>query len=432
VRKRLNRLFLGSLLAIAAGGCGSSAPCEPRLTAVERRLEEVERERGAAAERHARELEDRDSRIAALEALGSQTLAPEADPDVDPRKTRGRAPEPAVDGRRLPIVRVFYATDRKATGFTVSTNFYGSARGSGLTYGICTVSIPPGHERGVLETESWTRLEFVPDVNEHVVLLRVSPFDRNDFYTRLRSSVSSSPRKSAIVFIHGYNTTFSVAARRTAQLVYDIGFDGVPILYSWPSYGGLFNYSGDEGNAEWTVPHLQKFLAEVAAESGAESVHVIAHSMGNRALIRALEKLDATRRPQPLFQELVFTAPDVDADIFSRLADTFVRLARRVTLYASANDKALLASRVAHSDQPRAGEAGENLLVVPGVDTVDVSGLDTSFFATGHSYVSANSLAMTDLRKLIIERKEPARRGLQRLIQASRVFWRHATGQTEN
>ncbi len=98
-----------------------------------------------------------------------------------------------------------------------------------------------------------------------------------------------------------------------------------------------------------------------------------------------------------------------------------------MTLYASSNDKALRASRVFHSDQPRAGEAGPHLVVVPNVDTVDVSELETGFFALGHSYTAENTLALTDMRKLIVERKSPVERGLARLRKASEIFWKYPT-----
>ena len=52
---------------------------------------------------------------------------------------------------------------------------------------------------------------------------------------RLREEVRDSRRKEAFVFIHGYNVAFDDAIYRTAQIAYDLSFDGPPILYSWPS-----------------------------------------------------------------------------------------------------------------------------------------------------------------------------------------------------
>ena len=89
--------------------------------------------------------------------------------------------------------------------------------------------------------------------------------------------------QEALVFIHGYNVSFENAVKRTAQIAYDLQFPGAPVCYSWPSRGGLADYTRDENQAEWTVVHLHTFLQELVQQSGAKSVHLIAHSMGNRA-----------------------------------------------------------------------------------------------------------------------------------------------------
>ena len=93
------------------------------------------------------------------------------------------------------------------------------------------------------------------------------------------------------MFIHGFNVSFGLAARRTAQLSYDLKFQGVSMLYSWPSQGKLAAYTSDEDKILWTRPRLQAFLTLVATELGVAGVHIIAHSMGNRALVEVLKDL---------------------------------------------------------------------------------------------------------------------------------------------
>jgi esterase/lipase superfamily enzyme len=88
--------------------------------------------------------------------------------------------------------------------------------------------------------------------------------------------------------------------------------------------------------------------------------------MGNRALTRALEQLAAVMADPaaPNFSEVILTAPDIDAEVFRQVAASFRGAARRVTLYASAKDRALRASHKFHG-YPRAGDGGENIVVVP-------------------------------------------------------------------
>ena len=118
----------------------------------------------------------------------------------------------------------------------------------------------------------------------------------------------------------------------------------------------------------------------------------------------------------PRFHEVVLTAPDIDADVFRRdLAPVIVAAADRVTLYASSNDEALIASRAVHGYR-RAGDSGENVVVVPGVDTVDVSNVDTSLI--GHCYYGNNRTVLADLFELIHSSTPPDQRRWLRSMEA--------------
>jgi len=302
---------------------------------------------------------------------------------------------------------------------------YGLERGRGVELGTCEVSIPKEHETGVLESPSIFKLEMRETPERHVVLLDVERLPEETFYTALSERVARSPAKDAFVFVHGYNVSFEDAARRTAQIAYDLDFPGAPIFYSWPSQASLTGYTVDETNVEWTVPHLREFLAELVERSGAEHVHLVAHSMGNRALTSALRGLSYRKDvKQPMFNHVVLTAPDIDADVFRRdLAPRIVKTAERVTLYASSNDKALSYSKTVHG-YPRAGDTGEYLVVVPGIDTIDVSAVDASLFGLGHLYYGSNRTVLADLFDLIRKAKPPEeRRWLRPELFGSLKYW---------
>ncbi len=299
---------------------------------------------------------------------------------------------------------------------------YANERGE-VQVGTCEVSIPKYHEVGVVERPSIFRLEFNEDPRKHVVLLDVQQETPDDFYAALKAKVASSPRDEAFVFVHGYNVTFEDAARRTAQLAYDLKFEGAPIFFSWPSQGGLLQYAVDETNVAWAVPHVKDFLVSVARRSGAGSIHLIAHSMGNRALTSALLAVAADMKDEaPLFHEVVLTAPDIDADVFRRdIAPFLTRSARRVTLYASSNDEALALSKRLHG-YARAGESGRQLVVVDGIDTIDVSNVDTSL--VGHSYYGSNDTVLADLFYVLTDPRPAAqRRWLEAVPLGQSVYW---------
>jgi esterase/lipase superfamily enzyme len=249
---------------------------------------------------------------------------------------------------------------------------------------------------GDLETPTWWSFSVLANAGGYVTLTRVGYEDRGAFFQDVHAAVASSATKSAFVFIHGYNVSFEDAARRTAQMAYDLGFDGAPILYSWPSQGKTQEYPADEDSVQWTVEHLRAFLIDVAQKSGAQRVQLIAHSMGNRALLNALDQLAETHSTVR-FREVVLAAPDIDADIFRQLSAAICSQSGRVTLYASSADLALTASQQFHK-YSRAGESGKNIVVLSGIDTIDATRVDTGFL--GHSYFADNRSILADVFSL--------------------------------
>lgn len=306
---------------------------------------------------------------------------------------------------------------------------YSADRGT-LTRGICEVTVPDSHQRGLVERPSLLRFEIRESQRDHVVLTSAVELSDRDFKTRLAETVASCPARDVLVFIHGYNVSFDAAVRRTAQIAVDLPFEGVPVCYSWPSQGNLLGYSIDENNAGWTVAHLKQFLLELAQESGADSINVLAHSMGNRAMTAAMQQIawQMGEQSETPFDRVVLAAPDVDADHFRRdLAPSLLRVANQITLYASSDDQALVASKKVHG-YPRAGESGEHLVVVPGIETVDVSGIDLSLL--GHSYYGDNESMLRDLYEVVRARLPASQRGM--LIShrlGPLVYWKLAQRQ---
>lgn len=303
---------------------------------------------------------------------------------------------------------------------------YTGDRGA-LTRGICEVTVPDSHQRGIVERPSLLRFELREDQREHMVLTSAVELSPSDFHQRLADTVAQSPANDLLVFIHGYNVDFQSAVRRTAQIAVDLPFEGVPVCYSWPSQGTLIGYPVDESNAEWTETHLRDFLLELARESGAQSINVIAHSMGNRPMTHAMREIAwqmSDAEPAP-FDRVVLAAPDVDADRFRRdLAPALTTVANQVTLYASSDDQALVASKQVHG-YPRAGESGLHVVVVPGVETIDVSGIDLSLL--GHSYYGDNESMLRDLYEVVRARlPAPHRALLMARQQGELIYWQLA------
>lgn len=337
---------------------------------------------------------------------------------IEPGKT-------AIVQERKPnstVVKVFYATDRAL----VPGNHldYGPSRASTLSFGRFDVSVPKDHRLARIERPSMWRFEFSEDPKKHFVIVAREAAGEREFYREAGAAVTASSRREAFVFVHGFNVGFDDAVYRTAQLAYDLEFSGAAILYSWPSNDRLADYVGDLSNNEWTVPHLKSFLESVASRTGARIVHLIAHSMGNRALSNALAQIASaqTSNPRPHFRQVVLTAPDIDVDTFKALSISLKSTADRVTLYASSNDKALLASKRL-TGYPRAGDVSGKIVIISGVDTIDVSAVDTDF--VGHSYYGDQRSLLADMFSLLSDGKPPGQRyGLQEIRVVAGTYWR--------
>lgn len=333
-------------------------------------------------------------------------------------------PPPALAASEAGYVvqQVFFGTDRNLTDSEHVARRFGEQRDR-LRYGSCEVSIPRDHRMGELERRSLWRLEFRDNPGQHVLLLDATLQDEAGFFAAMSSRIGQTPDRRAFVFVHGYNVSFEDAARRSAQIAYDLGFDGAAVFYSWPSQGRISGYLVDEGNIEWAQSGLKGFLLDVLQKSGANSVYLIAHSMGNRALTRAVADIIAE---QPALaaklREIILTAPDIDAAVFRNdIAPALTAGAHNVTLYASSADRALAASQRLHG-YPRAGDSGDGLVVVPGIETIDASEVDTGF--VGHSYFAADRSALSDMFYLITSGVRADQRfGLEPVDTAAGRHW---------
>ncbi|MGX4770239.1 alpha/beta hydrolase [Bradyrhizobium guangdongense] len=332
--------------------------------------------------------------------------------------------QPHTDQAGVVTIPIFYGTDR-ARGDDAPATYFGGARGT-LSFGVAEVSVPTrGRDLGELTGPSWWRLEFSPNPSKHVILKSLGPLSRDAFVVSLKDSLAAADLHDVLIFVHGYNVTFEDAARRAGQLAVDLKFAGRTLLYSWASAADTKKYTVDESTIDWSRDHFEAFLQLALCEVGAGKVHVIAHSMGNRAVINTLDRVKSWQLPAGAAKlgQIIFAAPDIDRDRFVQLVAKFKGCAARLTLYASSRDVALLASKFVHG-YPRAGDAGEALTVVDGVDTIDASLVDTSLVGLRHSYFGEKRSILNDMFNLIAQQLAPDQRfDLQAAGDAVRKYW---------
>ncbi len=329
-------------------------------------------------------------------------------------------------------VPVFFGTDRAreddqlvataprtADGPPLRRVAFGSERGRRLALGQAVVSVPKtAHITGEVERPwrltilSVTIYEEAEDPKKHFTIRSAELLSPATFFARVNARLARSRlfEDHALVFVHGYNTSFDGALYRTAQIAYDLNFDGAALLYSWPSHGSIASYEADQNSAEQARSYLKRFVEGILANTNVRHLHFVAHSMGNKPTMDVLNTLDfpAEVASDLRINQVVLAAPDVDRDVFIDLAREIVPIAKGVTLYASGKDRAMLASRAYAGGVPRAGDVFAGApVVVDGVDTIDVSAASTDALALNHSVYAEDSALLTDIRLLLRTGKRP-------------------------
>lgn len=284
--------------------------------------------------------------------------------------------EAEADGKIYPV---WFGTNREpidkadlSKGFTNNR----AKEENTVYYGRCHVDIPQSREFG--ETgrfwlRRWIRLNFKDD---HLKIDKiVGCEDESDFWHQLNTAFheNDASEKEAIVFLHGYNNSFKDAAIRAAQIGCDLKTRGHTAFFSWPSKNSAIRYSSDGASIEASEEVITQFLINFTQKSGAKRIHLIAHSMGNRGLLRALKNITQKVENSDLevkFGQIILAAPDLDVDTFKQAAHVYPTLSKSTTIYASPKDVPVLGARFLVG-YPRLGFVPP-ITVVPHIDTIKV------------------------------------------------------------
>ena len=330
----------------------------------------------------------------------------------------------AIEQDKDLVFPVWFGTNRKPVlegeGFT-------GERNHSITYGRADVYIPKAHRAGEVGSSIWKRLWRLDLRDDRLRVQKIIGQTPEDFYAEINRLMQATRDAKitphALFYLHGFNVTFADAAVRAAQLGRDLEIPGATAFFSWPSRGNPLRYSADEATIEASEVAITEFLIEFAARCGAEKMHVIAHSMGNRGLLRALQRIaaNAQTRGKVRFGQVFLAAPDVDQDLFLDLAALCVQYSDRATLYSSHADKAVHLSSNVH-DAPRAGYFLPYTLLQD-VDTITVPDFDVDLL--GHSYYAQAGALLHDIRERILPSdKTWEEKHLSALTQDGKRLWR--------
>jgi esterase/lipase superfamily enzyme/Tfp pilus assembly protein PilF len=348
-----------------------------------------------------------------------------------------------IGAKAIREVPVLFGTDRKRDMSQTSVKF-GGERDEKLSFGLVVVTVPEpqANTSGGSGADSDSKSTSSKSTSSKSTSSKVTEARRLATHciqqadgkqivedaVRQVDGAKAYPNQ-ALVFVHGFNTSFEDAARRAAQIAYDIKFDGATFLFSWPTRGGVMAYIYDRDTVDIAADHLRDFLQRIVAETKVTRIHFIAHSMGNMVLLRALDRVareDANLRG--LIGEVIEAAPDVDATVYRHLLEAInPEQLHKFTLYAARADWALRISGWLRGNARAGYVSKDQPLIVKGVDTIDITSAGTSLFDMNHDLYASNPILVGDIRRIIEKGEWPPDKRTKEFEQVSSkdgTYWR--------
>jgi esterase/lipase superfamily enzyme len=183
--------------------------------------------------------------------------------------------------------------------------------------------------------------------------------------------------------VHGYNIGLERACRDAAVLSRRTGSDGRVLLFSWPASRTIVTYHKDARRLAGSMAQILEVLDELGRRQGRGNVNIVAHSMGSRIVLEAIESLEVA---DDKFGDLVLIAPDIDRDLFVEVLPDLKRIVADITVLVSDKDRLLLLSQTVNLGA-RLGQSDG--VEIEGVDVIDVTEAGDAGFG-GHVYHLTN------------------------------------------
>lgn len=275
-------------------------------------------------------------------------------------------PQASAASQAQAVHRIFVTTTRSAGAGT-----FGRDRSSRAAFAYVDVAVPASHRPGELSRPR--RGKGNPE--KHLTTRDVGTYPNTASAQSALANSAATRGGRALVFVHGYNTSFDEAVYRLAQIVHDSGYQGTPMLFAWASSGKAMHYMYDRESATAARDALEGTLRLVAA-SGAARVDIVAHSMGAWVTMEALRQMaiggDATLGGK--LGDVVLASPDIDVDVFKSQMARIGKPQSPYIVLLSDDDRALRVSKIVAGNQPRLGDYKKaSDLADYGVAVVDMS-----------------------------------------------------------
>lgn len=258
--------------------------------------------------------------------------------------------------------------------------------------------------------------------------------------------------KDVLIYLHGFANDFHSALARAAQLsqAYTITrpngetYEPYVFAFSWPSNGRVtppWHYFSDRDDAEASgkamaraLLRLVDFLDRVRASGQRcdQRLHLVSHSMGNWALRHAMQGLRTLKGDDalvPIFDNALLMAADEDDDTLEpdkpHKLGLLTRLARRISVYHSGDDGALVISDKTKFNPDRLGYNGPRSFsgLSTRITAIDCALVDrTAFPHVNHQYYRLRREVISDVRAVLSGLERPERLPWRETVETGRRY----------
>lgn len=288
-----------------------------------------------------------------------------------PRQVLAPAPNPNLIEK---TVDVFVATNRAGSEGRPTSD-----RSEQTSYAKLTVTIPSDREKGQITTP----LARQPNQKTDFLLADVDTFhSKQEFSSALRTEFQerSPGDRVAMLYVHGFNSTYSEGVLRLAQLTNDLKLNSVGVHFAWPSAAHPLGYERDRGSALFSRDALEDLILQIKA-AGARQIVLVAHSMGAFLSMETLRQMEIGKKGSVVgtLSGVVLISPDIDVDVFRTQASRIDPLPAPFAIFVADQDQALRLSARITGEQTRLG----NIQDPRQIRDLKVTLIDVSSFADG-------------------------------------------------
>lgn len=291
-------------------------------------------------------------------AICTVLLACTVEPDLS-QPLPGPAPADIVD--------VHFVTTRAEAP---APTFFSQQRAPTPSYGRVSVGIPPVHEVGVVEVANGR-----PDPAQHFHQRGIERFPTLD--ALITDAEVRGAEDGMIIFLHGYNNSFSESLFRLAQVRHDSDQQAAAIAFQWASLGDPRAYVHDRDSVMLARDALARTIAAAAAQKP-ERLTLGAHSMGSLLLMEALVRLSLQGNTAALraVDEIILISPDIDLSLFQTQLRDIAIAPEKFGVIINREDRLLNISSILAGGRERTGASPDpNALQGMGVRVFDATGI---------------------------------------------------------